>query len=235
MKTLLLRLEGPMQSWGTTSRFTERDTGLEPSKSGVIGLVCAALGKPREEEATDGWPPLSVLAHLPMGVRVDRAGKVGVDFQTAGGGRLGHREYGVAKADGSKGEAVMSWRYYLQDASFLVGLESEEHDLLERIHDALRAPVWPLFLGRKSYVPSVSPHLADGLQEGDLKAVFSRYPLCSPADVVDGRVRVILDQAHARGGEVRSDLPLDFARRRFATRQVLVDYVTAPALTPTPE
>jgi len=48
MPTLLLRLVGPMQSWGTTSRFDQRDTGKEPSKSGVIGLVAAALGIDRE-------------------------------------------------------------------------------------------------------------------------------------------------------------------------------------------
>ena len=34
MSTLLMRLAGPMQSWGTQSRFTVRDTGREPSKSG---------------------------------------------------------------------------------------------------------------------------------------------------------------------------------------------------------
>ena len=27
--TVLLRLQGPMQSWGTTSRFDERDTQLD--------------------------------------------------------------------------------------------------------------------------------------------------------------------------------------------------------------
>jgi len=43
MPTLLLRLAGPMQSWGLSSRFTIRDTSLEPSKSGVLGLLCAAL------------------------------------------------------------------------------------------------------------------------------------------------------------------------------------------------
>ncbi|MDP1760139.1 MAG: CRISPR-associated protein Cas5, partial [Candidatus Woesebacteria bacterium] len=29
MPTLLLRLRGPMQSWGTISRFDQRDTGKE--------------------------------------------------------------------------------------------------------------------------------------------------------------------------------------------------------------
>ena len=53
MTTLLLRLQGPMQSWGTTSRFDERDTQLEPSKSGVLGLICAALGRDRKEDIQD--------------------------------------------------------------------------------------------------------------------------------------------------------------------------------------
>jgi CRISPR system Cascade subunit CasD len=58
MPTLLLRLVGPMQSWGTTSRFDQRDTGKEPSKSGVIGLVAAALGIDREN-----WTDLEPLTH----------------------------------------------------------------------------------------------------------------------------------------------------------------------------
>lgn len=231
MKTLLLRLEGPMQSWGTTSRFTERDTGLEPSKSGVIGILCAALGKPRAEcpEEGDAWPRLSRLVGLGMGVRVDRPGKVGADFQTAGGGKLGCREYGVAKADGSKGEPVMSWRYYLQDASFLVGLESTDHELLELLHAALEAPVWPLFLGRKAYVPGTPVYLPDGLQDGDLLTVLTRYPLstATAGEMVE-RVRVILDHPNAHGGEVRTDLPLDFARRQFGVRHVRVETVTVP-------
>ena len=66
MHTLLLRLAGPMQSWGTQSRFTIRDTGLEPSKSGIIGLLCAALGKPRDETHPDNrdQPKLEALAAL---------------------------------------------------------------------------------------------------------------------------------------------------------------------------
>ena len=67
MNTLLIRLAGPMQSWGTQSRFFTRDTGHEPSKSGVIGVLCAALGWGREA-------PLDDLARLRMGVRVDRPG-----------------------------------------------------------------------------------------------------------------------------------------------------------------
>ena len=41
---LLLSLSGPLQSWGDSSRFTVRNTGREPSKSGVLGLAASALG-----------------------------------------------------------------------------------------------------------------------------------------------------------------------------------------------
>ena len=80
MPTLLLRLAGPMQSWGTTSRFDQRDTGKEPSKSGVIGLIAAALGIDRELWNDD----LKALAGLVMGVRHDRPGVLKRDYQTAG-------------------------------------------------------------------------------------------------------------------------------------------------------
>lgn len=78
MSILLLRLAGPMQAWGTQSRFTNRDTGLEPSKSGVIGLLCAALGRSREQ-------PLNDFRGIEMAVRIDREGRLMRDYHTAGG------------------------------------------------------------------------------------------------------------------------------------------------------
>src|SRR5438874_2169794 len=100
MSILLLQLAAPMQSWGTQSRFSVRDTGLEPSKSGVIGLLCAALGKPRAEQASDGFPTLAELAALRMGVRVNREGVPKVDYHTAGGTHRQGQAYGVVKASG---------------------------------------------------------------------------------------------------------------------------------------
>src|SRR4051794_6138053 len=101
MSVLLLRLAGPMQSWGTQSRFSVRDTGREPSRSGVVGLLCAALGRPRSA-------PLDDLAPLKMAVRVDREGRLARDYHTA---------QNVLRADGSGlQETVLSNRYYLADA-----------------------------------------------------------------------------------------------------------------------
>lgn len=44
MATLLLRLAAPLQSWGSDSKFETRKTDREPTKSGVVGLLAAALG-----------------------------------------------------------------------------------------------------------------------------------------------------------------------------------------------
>jgi len=46
---LLLWLEAPMQSWGVDSKFSRRDTLNFPTKSGVLGLVCCALGAGGEQ------------------------------------------------------------------------------------------------------------------------------------------------------------------------------------------
>lgn len=45
MGTLLLKLAGPLQAWGVESKFDERRTLNFPTKSGVIGMVAAALGR----------------------------------------------------------------------------------------------------------------------------------------------------------------------------------------------
>ena len=181
MSTMLIRLAGPMQSWGTQSRFVDRDTGREPSKSGVIGLLCAALGKPRDERPRDGFPTLAELARLKMGVRVDREGAVARDFHTAGGGSVpGLEKYGVIKANGGL-DTVVSTRYYLADADFLVGLEGDAY-LLRRLDDALADPVWPLYLGRKSFVPGLPVRIPDAflppgrLIDAPVEAALRRFP-----------------------------------------------------------
>ncbi|NMC80827.1 MAG: type I-E CRISPR-associated protein Cas5/CasD, partial [Chloroflexi bacterium] len=161
MNTLLIRLVAPMQSWGVESRFTVRDSGLEPSKSGVIGLICAAMGRPRQAALED-------LAALRMGVRVDREGTLRNDFQIA--------QRVLSSAGKGVKSSVTSTRYYLSDAAFLVGLESASLPQLERIQQALKHPVWAIFLGRKAFVPSAPVWLKNGLREGEsLEAALQAY------------------------------------------------------------
>ena len=147
MSTLLLRLAAPLQAWGTDSKFEVRRTNREPSKSGVIGLLAAALGLRRDAD-------LSKLSALRFGVRVDRNGEVIKDFH-------------MAKAEKT---SYLTYRYYLSDAIFLVGLESEDRSFLEQIERALRNPCFPLFLGRRSCPPTLP--LVLGIREDALETAL---------------------------------------------------------------
>ena len=127
MPVLLLRLAAPLQSWGVESKFDTRRTLGYPTKSGVIGLVASAMGRERTE-------PLDDLNELEIGIRVENEGRQIRDYHTA---------------DGEKDKKYITHRFYLSDATFLVGLEHKDAGFIEKIEDALKHPAFPLFLGRR--------------------------------------------------------------------------------------
>jgi CRISPR system Cascade subunit CasD len=215
MDTLLIRLIAPMQSWGVQSHYTDRDSGLEPSKSGVIGLLCAALGRPRDL-------PVADLASLKMGVRVDREGIQRNDF---------HIVQDVLDSNG-KGirPSIITHRHYLADAAFLVGLEGE-HGLLSELQTALQHPVWALFLGRKAFPPSLPVWLPDGLMEDcGLEEAFQRYAwIVARHERSDSpQLRVVLEDP--QGEMLHNDVPVSFSKRIFTSRRVRVDFLDAKDL-----
>ena len=223
MSVLIMQLVSPMQSWGSRSRFQERDTEREPTKSGVIGLICAALGRDRKDSIDD-------LVLLHMGVRVDREGTIKKDFQTA---------QDVIKADGSKppDSNQISSRAYLEDAAFLVGLEGDRF-LLKTIADHLKNPVWPISLGRKAFVPSL-PILPkkdpeECLFDDSLASVLANYPLVIPyskrLDENRDALRLVLECKPGESGERRQDVPVsfDFDKRSFQSRYVSVSWIPVP-------
>ena len=219
MFTLLLQCVAPLQSWGTQSNFRVRDTGREPSKSGIIGLLCAALGRSRSDTDT-----LSDLTRLAMGVRVDLEGQILRDYHTAGQGGL---QKGFIKADGkglNKG-TIVSHRYYIADAMFLVGLAGDKQ-LLQILHNALANPQWMLFLGRKACPPARPVYLPDGLQDQSLIHALTQYPwLGSDEKKYDEltkngqQLRLVLEDRS--GSEMKRDTPLSFEKgnRHFALRR----------------
>lgn len=152
MTTLLLTLAAPLQSWGVASRFPVRVTQDHPSKSGVIGLLAAALGRRRVD-------PIEDLLDLRFGVRIDQPGTLVRDFQTA------HR------ADGAS--APISQRYYLGDAVFLAAVEGGA-ELMTTLDGALRRPVFPLYLGRRA-CPPAGPIRAE-VHDTPLRAVLETVP-----------------------------------------------------------
>ncbi len=212
MSTLLLRLAGPLQSWGVESRFVRRGTALQPTKSGVIGLLAAARGLRRTE-------PLSELLGLRFGVRTEQAGELVRDFQTA------------RSLDGSK-VMPLSYRYFLADAVFLAGVEGDD-DLVVGLDEAVRSPAFPLFLGRRSCPPS-GP-LSLGLRDGAVDDVLRDEPWRA-APWWQRRTRhgsVDLDlmfDAMDRESvdEMVNDMPVSFdpERRQYALRAVARSFTT---------
>jgi CRISPR system Cascade subunit CasD len=206
--TLLLRLEGPMQSWGYRSRFDYRDTALEPTRSGVIGLICAAMGIAREDKK-------EILRFDPirMGVRVDeptywRTCFLRAVYQGPRPERDYHTALDVIKADGKGTDTVVSYRDYLADASFTVGLQSDDLQLLQSIADALQCPKWPLFLGRKAF-PLAVPPLKPG--EAPKEGCLEDHLLSN-----DKKIRVVFESPD--GERTQHDWPLCFNERRFKPR-----------------
>jgi CRISPR system Cascade subunit CasD len=232
MSTLLLRLAGPLQSWGYRSRFSDRDTGLEPTKSGVVGLLCCALGRRRSESPAD-------LAALRMHVRVDRQGSLLKDFHTAGGGVFrGSRDYFAPTSSGARGKnPVVTERHYLQDSSFLVALEGDG-GLLKVLAGALQDPHWPLALGRRSCPPSEPVFVAEINHEA--RAALCETPLRlhrrylptrwdetkgEPIpDLASQKLRLLLELPPGDiAGEIRRDVPLawpDQLHRDYTSRFV---------------
>ena len=197
MSTLLLRLAAPMQSWGAEAKFDRRTTERTPTKSGVTGLVAAALGRRRDESTED-------LAALRFGVRTDREGVLLRDYHTAKSAR----------------SAYVTNRYYLSDAVFLAALEGD-FELLQKIEYALSHPVFPLFLGRRSCPPAGRVSL--GIRERATleEALLSEPALAQPRGG-NGRLRILAETAG--DGEYTyflRDVPLSYNQehRRFGFRR----------------
>lgn len=202
MSTLLLRLAAPLQAWGIDAKFRRRSTQREPSKSAVIGLVAAALGRRRNESTED-------LRSLRFGVRVDQEGVLLRDYHTAKGL-----------------DPYESQRYYLADAVFLTGLEGNEAILAE-IEYVLRYPAFPLFLGRRSCPPEGK--LLLGIRRGKtlLEALHEEPWLMSEwaqrREDAQVHLRIVTDADDiSPGAYFQRDVPLSFdqSHRKFGFRRV---------------
>jgi CRISPR system Cascade subunit CasD len=219
--SVLLRLEGPLQSWGTRSRFSERDTENEPSKSGVLGLVGAALGMARDDGAL-----LERIASCRMAVRADREGSLLRDYHTVGGGTFRGQAHSVFDAKGT----VLTSRHYLQGASFLAALGFEDASLAARIDEALGAPRWPLALGRRACPPSlpVRAGLVPVQPEEALRG--ATWPSSKPPQ---RPVRLVVEcDPRDPDAQPRQDQPLSFRLhdRHYIRRFVCTKFVDPSAL-----
>lgn len=166
---LVLRLEGPQQSWGENAKWDFRDSSTMPTKSGIVGLLGCAMGQERGSQVL-----LELARSITVAVRADRPGVKFVDFQTVQGKPL-------RTADGGKrsNNTFLSPHAYLQDASFTVFIDTTP-EWQQRIVSALENPRWCMYLGRKNCVPS-RPILADRMEAADLMEALKEYPAAERA------------------------------------------------------
>lgn len=135
MKTILLKMAGPLQAWGTQSHFETRHTDFYPSKSAIIGLVAASLGYQRDSDEQ-----IKKLNELNFAVRIDQQGKLLRDYHTA-------RKY---KENGQFERTYVTNRYYLEDAIFVVAIGHENEAWINKIEYALKNPYYQTFMGKRA-------------------------------------------------------------------------------------
>lgn len=213
---LLLRLAGPLQSWGDSSRFNRRETRTEPTKSGVIGILASAQGRTREDSIED-------LLDISFGIRIDQRGNLLHDFQTEHPWQY-DKKTGNWKRE-EKESLSPTNRYYLSDAKFLVAIGAPR-EVLDGLSDALKHPKWSLFLGRRSCPPDFPLNLGvqdkyegirDALEHYEWQAA-PWYRKCYGYP----KLEIVCDALPKEAGVSQSDMPLSFSQmhRKYAERPV---------------
>ncbi|EKD82096.1 MAG: hypothetical protein ACD_39C01486G0001 [uncultured bacterium] len=210
---LALRLEGPLQSWGFDSQYNRRNTGLMPTKSAVAGMCCAALGYQRGSSEEAAFLDKFIAVKMMAIAKPRNSGNKELSVR-----RLQdyHTVKNTKRANGSiNNDCVLTHRQYLTDAAFGVLLEGDS-TLLKQVAAALENPVWGVWLGRKTCIPT-APVLA-GLRENKdeaLKLILKDKPLelfTRQGDV----------ESFADGRDSLPDMPVSFAteKRLFSPRRV---------------
>ena len=162
MKVLILKLEGPMASFGDVAVDEVRPTARHPLKSMIVGLLGNALGYCRTDHAKlDG-----LQCAVRMASRLDRVGGVMRDYQTAltngddpkkptfiGKNVWTTRPVNLRTPNNDE-NPIQIYRDYLTDVSVTVAVHITDDDLLDKTAAAVKKPARPLFLGRKACPPT---------------------------------------------------------------------------------
>lgn len=186
LEVLILRVEAPLLSFGDVAVDEKRRTRELPSRSMLCGLLANALGWHHGD-----FDRLDRLqARLVFAARRDRSGVKLEDFQTVdlGQGFMGlgwttrHRPEERKGASGK--DTHIRYREYLAGAAYTVALHLEPADdkpTLDDLREALRRPARPLFIGRKTCLPS-RPLVGHGdwpdlLRASSVVAALEQVPL----------------------------------------------------------
>jgi CRISPR system Cascade subunit CasD len=221
---LILRLDGPMQAWGTHTFEDFRPASLFPTRSGLLGLLGACLGIERADQQA-----LADLAHgVSLTVRVDesaprpeRDAEDTAAPRSKGAIKLAdfHTVLGARKVDGKANKfPIVTHREYLYDAAFTVAVAERPGATvhLDRLAEAIRRPRYTPVLGRRS-CPLARPLLdqRSPLEAEDALQALARVPptggtIYAEDDLVSERLLVL------------RDVPVQGRHRQFGTRRVYV-------------
>ncbi|NNM46438.1 type I-E CRISPR-associated protein Cas5/CasD [Knoellia koreensis] len=234
--SLVLRLAGPLQSWGARSQFNRRETQDRPTKSGVIGLLAAAQGRRRADSIED-------LVGLRLAVRVDQPGSLLRDYHTVSDIRgvpllsASTNAKGRQTSTSPKKFTHVTSRYYVQDAVFVAVVEGPRQ-LLEDLALAVLRPAYPLALGRRS-CPPARPLLVTRNDNPDGESIWpgaaAEVVLAVPwqaSESWQNRQNGVASMAYTvddpEGMDVVSDVPVSFdpQRRQMVSRRVQHGWVT---------
>ncbi|GJL44644.1 TPA: type I-E CRISPR-associated protein Cas5/CasD [Citrobacter farmeri] len=189
---LVFQLHGPMASWGVDAPGEVRHTHELPSRSALLGLMAAALGIRRDEEArlntfNQHYHFVVCASSQPHWARDYHTIQMPKEVRKA---RYFSRREELSNPDLLS--ALISRRDYYTDAWWMVAvaLTPDAPVTLEAIRSALLKPAFPLYLGRKSH-PLGLP-LLPLLFEGNV------------LDILQEAHRVYLDKLHELGsGKVK--------------------------------
>lgn len=236
-KCLLFELFGPLVAWGDIAVGEQRPVQPHPTKSGVLGIVAAALGYGRDDDDAHD----DLFNRLHFGVRVDGAGSLLVDYhtaQTVSAPTLKKARRArpiVTRADilyrAGELHTILSTRdYYVDSIATAALLETQPGRVsIDRIAEALDRPHYAPYLGRRCATPSLpfSPRITEA--DSLLSALRTTQPTDAYASVLvhlsrrsPVRHRTFLWEGSAEAGGattiVRRDGLLSRARRQFTER-----------------
>ena len=184
-KYLLFRLYGPMASWGEIAVGESRHSAVYPSRSALVGLLGAALGLRRY----DNEAQQALVDGYRFGVKVLSVGVPLRDYHTVQAPprrtNVVYRTRAQELANRQTLETLLSMREYRCDSLAIAAVEAlpSARWTLEEIAAALRSPVFPLYLGRKSCPPALplAPELATAANLADAFASRQRSLLALTA------------------------------------------------------
>jgi CRISPR system Cascade subunit CasD len=250
-RALAFLLDGPLQAWGSSSRFNRRETEAFPTKSALIGLIAAAAGI--DKHAADEAEKLAPFSALRLSIyRLPRksgqlVGRL-ADFHTVGGGYpdtkegklnvppiAGRTDAGALKWKSPKERTVITHRSYLTEARFIAAFHGQA-EVIARVARHLENPVWGVWFGRKNCLPAMplSPSLGQDAHTAtaaliaklrDWEKATARHSIPPELDLAHlERWEEPAGSETAPGDFYLHDQPITFGTREFHSRPVRHSY-----------